>query len=76
MVPARSRFGAVVDLFADAAGGVDVTALEEIRATGKTSAKRTQIAVAHGLAYDPHVDGRLRLTPAGRAKLAAAPSPF
>jgi hypothetical protein len=33
------------------------------------------IAVAHGLAYDPHVDGRLRLTPVGRAKLAAAPVP-
>jgi len=61
-----------VDLFADAAGGVDVVALEEIRTTGKTSAKRTQIAIAHGLAYDPHVDGRLRLTPVGREKLGAA----
>lgn len=60
-----------MDLFADAAGGVDVVALEEIRTAGKTSAKRTQIAIAHGLAYDPHVDGRLRLTPVGRARLAA-----
>lgn len=60
-----------MDLFADAAGGVDVTALEEIRTTGKTSKKAQAIAVAHGLAYDPHVDGRLRLTPVGRAKLAA-----
>ena len=65
-----------MDLFTDAAGGVDVAALEEIRVsgklTGKTSAKRTSIAIAHGLAYDPHVDGRLRLTPVGREKLAAA----
>jgi len=30
------------------------------------------IAIAHGLAYDPHVNGRLRLTPAGREKLEAA----
>lgn len=59
-----------MDLFSDAAGGVDVVALEEIRTTGKTSAKRTQIAIAHGLAYDPHADGRLRLTPVGREKLA------
>ena len=60
-----------MDLFADAAGGVDVVALEEIRTTGKTKPKALTIAVAHGLAYDPHVDGRLRLTPVGRAKLAA-----
>lgn len=60
-----------MDLFEDAAGGVDVTALEEIRATGKTKAKAQAIAIAHGLAYDPHVDGRLRLTPVGRTKLAA-----
>lgn len=46
--------------------------LEEIRATGKTSKRETSIAIAHGLAYDPHVDGRLRLTPPGRAKLEAA----
>lgn len=64
-----------MDLFADAAGGVDVVALEEIRTTGKTSKKAQAIAIAHGLAYDPHVDGRLRLTPAGREKLAAAPVP-
>ena len=65
-----------MDLFTDAAGGgVDVVALEEIRTTGKTSAKRTEIAIAHGLAFDPHVDGRLRLTPPGRAALAAAPLP-
>lgn len=64
-----------MDLFADAAGGVDVVALEEIRTTGKAKPKAVTIAVAHGLAYDPHVDGRLRLTPVGRAKLAAAPVP-
>lgn len=46
--------------------------LEEIAATGKTKARMQTLAVAHGLAYDPHVDGRLRLTPLGRARLAAA----
>jgi len=61
-----------VDLFTDAAGGVDVVALEEIRATGKTKPKALTIAIAHGLAYDPHVDGRHRLTPVGREKLEAA----
>ena len=59
-----------MDLFSDAAGGVDVVALEEIAHTGKTNAKATTIAIAHGLAYDPRVDGRLRLTPVGREKLA------
>lgn len=63
-----------MDLFFDAAGGVDVVALEEIRVTGKTSAKKQQILVGHGHAYDPHVDGRLRLTPAGREKLSVAPA--
>jgi hypothetical protein len=43
--------------------------LEEIRAKGKTKAKAQTITIAHGLAYDPHVDGRLRLTPAGEARL-------
>lgn len=61
-----------MDLFTDAAGGVDVVALEEIRTTGKTNAKATTIAIAHGLAYDPHVDGRMRLTPVGREKLTGA----
>jgi hypothetical protein len=59
------------DLFSAAAGGVDVTALEEVRTTGKTKARAQAIAIAHGLIYDPHIDGALRLTPAGRAKLAA-----
>lgn len=45
--------------------------LEEIAATGKTKPKVQTVAIAHGLAYDPHVDGRLRLTSPGRAKLAA-----
>lgn len=61
-----------MDLFAAAAGGVDVVALEEIRVKGKTKQKPQQIAIAHGLAFDPHVDGRLRLTPVGAARLAAA----
>ena len=59
------------DLFSDAAG-CDVTALEEIRAKGKTSTKAQARAIAHGLAYDPHVEGKLKLTPAGREKLRAA----
>jgi hypothetical protein len=50
--------------------------LEEIRVTGKltgkTSKRETSKAIAHGLAYNPHVDGRLRLTPRGREKLEAA----
>lgn len=44
--------------------------LMEIRDKGKTKPKVQTIAIAHGLAYDPHVDGRLRLTLVGRAKLA------
>lgn len=43
--------------------------LEEIRAKGKTKPTMQRIAVAHGLAFDPHVDGRLRLTPVGAARL-------
>lgn len=62
-----------MDLFADAAGGVDVLALEEIRVKGKTSTRAQAIAIAHGLAYDPHVDGRLRLSPVGRRALDDAP---
>ncbi|HEX7246435.1 MAG TPA: hypothetical protein VF245_12820 [Solirubrobacterales bacterium] len=58
-----------MDLFSEAAGA-DVVALEEVQRTGKTNAKATTIAIAHGLVYDPHVDGRLRLTPLGREKLA------
>jgi hypothetical protein len=46
--------------------------LEEIRDTGKTKPKALTIAIAHGLAYDPHVDGRHRLTPVGREKLETA----
>lgn len=49
----------------------DTAALEQIRLEGKTKAKDQARAIAHGLAYNPHVDGRLKLTPAGRAKLAA-----
>lgn len=44
--------------------------LAEIEATGKTKPKAQQMAIAHGLAVDRHVDGRLRLTPAGAEKLA------
>lgn len=62
------------DLFSDAIGA-DVEALEQIHRTGKAKPKAVSIAIAHGLAYDPHVDGRLRLTPVGRAKLAAAQAP-
>lgn len=45
--------------------------LEEIRVKGKTKPKAQTIAIAHGLAYDPHVDGRLRLTPRGREQVGA-----
>jgi hypothetical protein len=55
--------------------GIALGFLEEIRATGQTKPKALTIAIAHGLAYDPQVDGRLRLTPVGRAKLAAAREP-
>lgn len=49
---------------------VALALLEEIRHTGKTTSKKgKQIAIAHGEVYDPHVDGRLRLTPVGRARL-------
>lgn len=58
-----------LDLFSDAVG-CDVEALELIQKTGKAKPKQVSIAIAHGLAYDPHVDGRLRLTPVGREKLA------
>jgi hypothetical protein len=54
---------------------VDAAALEQIRLEGKAKPKQQQIAIARGLAFDPHVDGRLRLTPAGRAQLAGARSP-
>lgn len=59
-------------LFAAAAAGIDVTTLEQIHRTGKAKPKAVSIAIARGLAYDPHVDGRLRLTLPGRAKLAAS----
>jgi hypothetical protein len=45
--------------------------LLEIQAKGKTKPKMQTIAIAHGLAYDPHVDGRLRLTPRGREQVGA-----
>jgi hypothetical protein len=67
----------VTDLFSDAGvavepprQGVSDATLREIHRTGKARPKRMAIAIAHGLAYDPHVDGRLRLTPVGREKLA------
>lgn len=48
-----------------------VALLAEIRDTGKSSSKRGKaIAIAHGHVYDPHVDGRLRLTPIGRERVA------
>lgn len=62
------------DLFSDAVGA-DVEALEQIWRTGKAQPRATSIALAHGLAYDPHIDGKLRLTPLGREKLAATQSP-
>ena len=34
--------------------------------------KAANVPMAHGLVYDPHVDGRLKLTPKGREKLRAA----
>jgi hypothetical protein len=44
---------------------LEVESLEQIRKRGKTSTKATAVAIAHGLAFDPHVDGRLRLTSKG-----------
>jgi hypothetical protein len=38
----------------------------------RRSTKAANVLMAHGLAYDPHVDGRLKLTPAGLAQLKAA----
>lgn len=43
--------------------------LDEIRRTGKAKPRQQAIAIAHGLAFDPHVDGRLRLTPVGVERL-------
>lgn len=58
---------------------VDLEALAQIEKLGKVlGAKRdsrTMIAIAHGLAYDPHVEGRLKLTPVGRERLAGAAEP-
>lgn len=54
---------------------VDVGILEQIRRTGKVKParpKQVAVVIAHGLAYDPHIDGRLRLTKPGLAKLRAA----
>lgn len=48
---------------------VDVGALEQIRLEGKAKPRQVAIALAHGLAVDRHVDGRLRLTSAGLAAL-------
>jgi hypothetical protein len=33
--------------------------------------KAANVPMAHGLVFDPHVDGRLRLTPKGLAKVRA-----
>jgi hypothetical protein len=59
----------VSDRLFDVGSAVDTAALEQIRLEGKAKQKAQAIAIAHGLAFDPHVDGRLRLTPAGREKL-------
>lgn len=50
---------------------VAVALLEEIRHTGKTKPKAQTVAIAHGLAVDRHIDGRLSLTPVGVQKLEA-----
>lgn len=63
-----------MDALFDVGQTVDVSALEQIDCEGKAKTKAQQIAIAHGLAFDPHVDGRLRLTPLGREKLRAARS--
>lgn len=49
-------------------------ALGKIRTTGRAKRRWQTIAIAHGLAYDPHVDSRLKLTPAGSAKREGAPA--
>jgi hypothetical protein len=33
--------------------------------------KAANVPMAHGLVYDPHIDGKLKLTPAGLAKVRA-----
>ena len=34
-----------------------------------STVREVPVAIAHGLAFDPHLDGRLRLTPTGLAKV-------
>lgn len=55
----------------------DFDALAQIDRQGKVrGAKREQreaIAIAHGFAYDPQVEGRLRLTIPGRKRLNERP---
>jgi hypothetical protein len=46
-----------------------LAALRKLQAGGKLSEREATIAIAHGDVYDPHIDGRLRLTSAGLAKL-------
>lgn len=59
---------------------IDYDALGQIaytgRIIGKRSDHRTMRAIAHGLAYDPHIDGRLKLTPPGRARLEEFEAPI
>lgn len=51
----------------------DYDALEQVRANGRVAGKkadqRTMVLIAHGLAYNANVDGRLKLTPVGVKKL-------
>lgn len=48
---------------------VDVETLRKIHLRQKPNERRANVAIAHGLAYNPHVDGKLRLTPRGREHL-------
>lgn len=52
-------------------GAANLDALRRLYSGQKLAKREQNILCAHGLAYDPHVDGRLRLTPPGLAKVKA-----
>lgn len=47
----------------------DPDVLRRIHETGQAAQRAEAVAIAQGLAYNPHVDGRLRLTEPGRQML-------
>lgn len=52
-------------------GAANLDALRRFHAGQKIGQREQNVLLAHGLLFDPHVDGKLRLTPPGRAKVLA-----